>query len=116
MKISAKENVIRQYEIPGLPYLVVLCFVAHKLVIGTGEDGRPYYENDQIRQKLIEDHDFTFIGINPDPDSDAGFDPDAEIAKICNYISKSSVELAVHLAEKSLNVYKRIIELLVKHF
>ena len=79
-----------------------MCFVAHKLVIGIDDDGRPYYENDQIRQKLIEDHDFTFIRINPDPDPDAGFDPDVEIAKICNYINKSSVELAANSAEKSL--------------
>ena len=32
MKIFAKENLVSQYEIPGLPYLVDLCFVAHKLI------------------------------------------------------------------------------------
>ena len=30
MKISSKENMVRQYQIPGLPYRVYLCFVAHK--------------------------------------------------------------------------------------
>ena len=30
MKIFAKENMVRQYQIPGLPYRVYLCFVAHK--------------------------------------------------------------------------------------
>ena len=32
MKIFAKENLVSQYEIPGLPYLVDLCFVAYKLI------------------------------------------------------------------------------------
>ena len=68
MKISAKENMVRQYQIPGLPYRVYLCFVAHKLLTEIDEDGHPYYENDEIRQKLKENIDFTFIRINPDPD------------------------------------------------
>ena len=68
MKISAKENMIRQYQIPGLRYRVYLCFVAHKLLTEIDEDGHPYYENDEIRQKLKENIDFTFIRINPDPD------------------------------------------------
>ena len=70
MKISAKENMIRQYQIPGLPYRVYLCFVAHKLLTEIDEDGHPYYENDENdeRQKLKENIDFTFIRINPDPD------------------------------------------------
>ena len=33
MKIFAKEILVRQYEIPTLPYRVDLCFVAHKLII-----------------------------------------------------------------------------------
>ena len=45
------------------------------------EDGHPYYENDQIRQELIENLGYTFIRINPDFDLDAGFDLDVEIAK-----------------------------------
>ena len=77
-------------------------FVGHKLVIETDGDGHPYYENDQIRQKLIEDHGFNFIRIKPDPDPDAGFDEDVEISKIYNYINESSVELVVNSAEKSL--------------
>ena len=70
MKISAKENMVRQYQIPGLPYRVYLCFVAHKLLAEIDEDGHPYYENDENdeRQKLKENIDFTFIRINPDPD------------------------------------------------
>ena len=68
MKISSKENMVRQYQIPGLPYRVYLCFVAHKLLTEIDEDGHPYYENDEIRQKLKENIDFTFIRINPDPD------------------------------------------------
>ena len=33
MKIFAKENMVRQCQIPGLRYLADLCFVFHKLVI-----------------------------------------------------------------------------------
>ena len=32
-KIFAKENLVSQYKIPGLPYLVGLCFVALKLTV-----------------------------------------------------------------------------------
>ena len=92
---------VRQCQIPGLPYRVDLCFVDHKLVIEIDEDGYPQYEDDETRQKLIKNHGLTFIRINPDPDPDAGFGPDVEIAKIYNYINKSPVELGVNLAEKS---------------
>ena len=85
MKIFAKENMVRQYQIPGLSHRVVLCFVAHILVIEVDEDGHPYYENDEIRQKFIENIGFTFIRINPNPDE--GFDSDSEIAKIYNFIN-----------------------------
>ena len=68
MKIFAKENMVRQYQIPGLPYRVYLCFVAHKLLTEIDEDGHPYYENDEIRQKFKENIGFTFIRINSDPD------------------------------------------------
>ena len=94
MKVFAKENMVRRYQIPGLPYYVDLCFVAHKLIIAIDEDGHLYSENDGIRQKLIENLGFNFIRINPDPD--------VGIAKIYNYINKLSVKLAVNLAEKSL--------------
>ena len=47
-KIFAKENPVRQYQIPGLPYRIDLCFVAHKLVIEIDEDCHPYYENNEI--------------------------------------------------------------------
>ena len=91
---------VRQYQIPGLPYRIDLCFVAYKLVIEIDEDGHPYYENGEIRQKLIENLGFTFIRINPDPDAAAGFDPGVEITKICNYINESSLKLAINSAEK----------------
>ena len=87
---------IRQYQILKLTFRVDLYFVDHKLVIEIDEDGHPYYENDETRQKLIESLDFTFIRINPDPD--ASFDLDVEIAKIYYYINESFVKLA----EKSL--------------
>ena len=118
MKIFAKENKVRQYQIPGLPYRVDLPFVTYKLVIEIDEDGHPYYEIDEIRQKLIENLDFIFFRINPDPDPDAGFDPGVEITKICNYINESPLKLAVNSAEKYFKkkVCKRIIELHVKHF
>ena len=72
MKILTKENMVKQYQILGLPYRVDLRFVDHKFVIEIDEDGHPYYGNDKPRQKLIEFHGFTFIRINPDPDPDAG--------------------------------------------
>ena len=100
IKIFAKENMVRQYQIPGLPYRVELFFVAHKLITEIDEDGHLYYENDKIKQKSIENLGFSFIRINPDPDP--SFDPDVEIAKICSYVNESSVKLAVSLAEKSL--------------
>ena len=81
---------------------MLICVLLHKLVIEIDEDGHPYYKNDQIRQKLIDNLGFTFIKINPDPDPDAGFDPDVEIAKIYNCINDWSVKLAVNSAEKSL--------------
>ena len=102
MKILEKEIMVRQYKIPRLPYRVDLCFVAHKLIIEIDKDGHPYYKNNKITQKLIEDYGFTFIRINPDPDRDSSFDLDVEIAKIYNYIKESSLKLAVNSAEKSL--------------
>ena len=102
MKIFAKENMERQYQILKLPFSVDFCFVDHKLVIEIDEDGYPCYENDEMRQKLLESLGFTFIRINSDPDLNACFDLDVEIAKIYNYINESSVKLAVNLAEKSL--------------
>ena len=47
-------------------------------------------KNDDSRQKLIENYGSTFVRINPDPNSDAGFDLDVEIAEIYNYINESS--------------------------
>ena len=52
---------------------------------------------------MIENLGFTFIRINLDFTSNAGFDQSVEIAKLYNHISKSPVKLAMHLAEKSLN-------------
>ena len=98
MKVFAKKYMLRQYQILKLPFRVDLCFVDHKLVIEIDEDGHLYYENDETRQRLIENLGFTFIRNNPDPDPDASFDLDSEIAKIYNCINGSSVKLA----EKSL--------------
>ena len=70
---------VRQHQILGLPYKVDFCFVDHKLVIEIDKAGHPYYENDETRQNLRENHGFTFIRINSDPDPDAGFDPDVKI-------------------------------------
>ena len=58
-----------------------MCFVAHKLIIKIDEDGQLYHENNEIRQRLIENLGFTFIKINPDPDPDAGFNLDVETVK-----------------------------------
>ena len=98
MKVFAKKNMLRQYQILKLLFRVDLCFVDHKLVIEIDEDGHLYYENAETRQRLIENLGFTFIRNNPDPDPDASFDLDSEIAKIYNCINGSSVKLA----EKSL--------------
>ena len=101
MKLLAKKTMVRQKQILELPYRVDLCFVDHKLVTEINEDGHhPYYENDETRKKLTENHGFTFIRINPDPD--AGFGLNVEIAKIYNYINELSLKLAVNSAEKSL--------------
>ena len=92
MKAFAKENMVRQYQILKLPFRVDLCFVDQKLVMEIDEDGHPYYEDNETRQKLLKSLGFTFIIINPDPDPDASFDLDIEIAKICNYINESPVK------------------------
>ena len=86
---------VRLYKILGFPYRVDLCFVAHKLVIENDEDGHPYYKNNQLWQKLIENLGFKLA---------LGLDPDVEIAKIYNYFNELSVKLAVNSAEKSLKV------------
>ena len=86
---------VRLYKILGFPYRVDLCFVAHKLVIEIDEDGHPYYKNNQLWQKLIENLGFKLA---------LGLDPDVEIAKIYNYFNELSVKLAVNSAEKSLKV------------
>ena len=95
MKVFAKKNMLRQYQILKLLFRVDLCFVDHKLVIEIDEDGHLYYENDETRQRLIENLGFTFIRINPDPDPDVSFDLDSEVAKIYNCINGSSVKLAL---------------------
>ena len=48
---------------------------------------------------MIENLGFNFIRINSDVET---FDLDVEIARLHNYIKKSSVKLAVNSAEKSL--------------
>ena len=102
MEIFAKENIVRQCQISGITYKVDLCFVTYKLVIEINEDGHAYYENDEIRQKLIENLGSTFIIISSDPDPNARFDPDAEIEKMYNQINELLLKLAVKSAEKFL--------------
>ena len=90
MKAFAKENMVRQYQILKLPFRVDLCFVDQKFVIEIDEDGHPYYEDNERRQKLLKSLGLTFIIINPDPDG--SFDLDFEIAKVYYYINESSVK------------------------
>ena len=47
MKIFAKEIMVRQYKVDGLPYDVDLCFIGHKLVIEVDEDGHICYDQEQ---------------------------------------------------------------------
>ena len=87
-----------------MDYLIeLICFNVHKLVIEVDEDDHACYGegNDQIRQNEIENLSFTFIRINPDV-KNFKIKIDVEIAKIYNYINKSSVRLAVNSTEKSL--------------
>ena len=72
------------------------------MIIQIDEGGHSYYENDEIRQKLIESLGFSFIRINPDPDPDAGTHPDVEIEKIYNYINELSLKLAVNSTKQIL--------------
>ena len=97
MKIFAKKSMERQYKFDVLPFDVGVRFTVYKLVV---EDCHVYFneEQDKIRQKLIENLDFTFIRFNSDAEK---FDVDVEIARIYNYIKESSVRLAVN-SEKSL--------------
>ena len=92
---------ISQYKIDGFPFGVDLWLTVHKLVVEVDEDGHVYYNEEQyqMRKKLIENHGFTFIRINPDIEN---FDLDDEIAKLYNYINDLSGRLAVSSAEKSL--------------
>ena len=46
MKIFAKESMVRQYEIDGLPFDVDLWFTVHKLVVEVDEDGHVYYNEE----------------------------------------------------------------------
>ena len=98
MKIFAKESMTRQYKTDGLCYDVDFCFLVYKLEIEVAENRHIYYDEEKhkIRQKLIVNLGFNFIRISPDVEK---FDLDVEIAKIYNYINKSSVRIPVNLAE-----------------
>ena len=98
MKIFAKESMARQYKTDGVSYDVGFCFIVYKLVMEVAENRHIYYDEEKhkIRQKLIANLGFNFIRISPDVER---FDLDVEIAKIYNYINKSSVRLPVNLAE-----------------
>ena len=117
MKIFAKESMVRQYKMDGFPFDVDLCFTVYKLVAEVDEDGHVYdnEEQHQIRQKLIKNLGFIFIRINLDVEN---FYLYVEIAKIYNYIKKSSVRLACKFGRKIFKrkACRRIIELHVKFF
>ena len=101
MKIFAMEYMRRQYEIDGLPYDVDLCFNVYKLAVEIYEDANVYYDEEthQIRQKLIENLDFTFVRIHLVVEI---LDLDVKVEKIYNQIKESSVKLAINSAEKLL--------------
>ena len=101
MKIFAMEYMRRQYEIDGLPYDVDLFFNVYKLAVEIYEDANVYYDEEthQIRQKLIENLDFTFVRIHLVVEI---LDLDVKVEKIYNQIKESSVKLAINSAEKLL--------------
>ena len=101
MKIFAMEYMRRQYEIDGLPYDVDLFFNVYKLAVEIYEDANVYYDEEthQIRQKLIENLDFTFVRIHLVAEI---LDLDVKVEKIYNQIKESSVKLAINSAEKLL--------------
>ena len=88
MKIFAKENIVKQYQILGPHYQIDLCFVDHRLVIEIDEDDHPYYRNHETRQKLTENHHITFIRINPDLDPDVG--KEKFVKELLGYMSSFS--------------------------
>ena len=70
-------------------------------------NGKTVYIREDLAFKTIRDTNLGVIEAdefrkNLDPIPDASFDLDFEIAKIDNYINKSSVKSVVNLAEKSL--------------
>ena len=70
-------------------------------------NGKTVYIREDLAFKTIRDTNLGVIEAdefrkNLDPIPDASFDLDFKIAKIYNYINKSSVKLVVNLAEKSL--------------
>ena len=73
----------RQYKIEGLSFEVDLCFFVHRIVVEIDEDGHLLYD-EKKSNKMIEN---------------LGFDLDAEISRIYNYINKSSVKLAINVAD-----------------
>ena len=42
MKIFARESMVRQYKIGGVPFELDLCFLVHNLVAEIDEDGHVY--------------------------------------------------------------------------
>ena len=49
IKIFATEIMVRQHEVPRLPYEIDLCFIVHKLVIELDEDGHVYMVRKSIK-------------------------------------------------------------------
>ena len=83
IKIIAAKSMGRQYKIEGLSFEVDLCFLVHRIVVEIDEDGHLLYD-EKKSNKMIEN---------------LGFDLDAEISRIYNYINKSSVKLAINVAD-----------------
>ena len=82
IKIIAAKSMGRQYKIEGLSFEVDLCFLVHRIVVEIDEDGHLLYD-EKKSNKMIEN---------------LGFDLDAEISRIYNYINKSSVKVAINVA------------------
>ena len=95
IKIIAAKSMARQYKTEGLSFEVDLCFLVHRIVVEIDEDGHLLYD-EKKSNKIKENLGFIFINFNIDVED---FDLDVEISRIYNYIKKSSVKLAINVAD-----------------
>ena len=49
IKLIAAKSMARQYKIEGLSFEVDLCFLVHKIVVETDEDGHLLYDEEKIK-------------------------------------------------------------------